>query len=109
MKPSTHLSSFRKKELDSFFKQATCIKKNQAFTVLKAPSSLEFGRVLIIASRKYGCAVLRNLLRRRCKAIFYENNLYIHRQDIVLIARSAGQQYDFDGLKKLLLAIFKNG
>lgn len=106
LKTTAYISSFRKKELDSFFKQAACIKKNQAFTILKNPSLLDFGRILVIISRKYGCAVKRNLLRRRCKSIFINHKLYNHRKDIVIIARTAGQSYDFKKLETLFLSIF---
>lgn len=104
--PSKNLSKFTKKELDNFFGAATCRRKNQAFTFLVAPAILSFGRVLVIASRKYGNSPERNLLKRRCKAIYWEAKLYEKNTDLIIIARRAGQDYDFATLQKTLLSLF---
>ncbi len=103
---SKNLSKFTKKELDHFFATASCIKKNQAFTLLSAPAQKNFGRILIVASRKYGNAPERNLLKRRIKALFWEEKFYELHKDFAIIARPAGKTYDFDQLKKLLLTSF---
>ncbi|MBP6892155.1 ribonuclease P protein component [Candidatus Babeliales bacterium] len=105
-KISNKLSKFSKKELDHFFDVAKSPKKNQAFTFLTAKATLPFGRILIVASRKYGNAPQRNLLKRRAKAIFWENKLYEKKIDLAIIARPSGKSYDFDQLKKLVLEIF---
>ena len=100
------LSKFNRKELDHFFKTAKSPKKNQAFTFLTSPATLPFGRILIVASRKYGNAPQRNLLKRRLKAIFWEEKMYQKGIDLAVIARPSGKSYDFDQLKTLLLEIF---
>lgn len=106
-KISNKLSKFSKKELDHFFNVAKSPKKNQAFTFLTAQATLAFGRILVIASRKYGNAPERNLLKRRLKAIFWEEKLYEKKIDLAIIARPSGKSYDFDQLKNLVLEIFK--
>ena len=103
---SKNLSKFKRKELDHFFNTAKCKKKNQAFTFLIAPATLAFGRILVIASRKYGNYPERNLLKRRCKAIFWEEKLYEKMTDLIIIARPSGKNYDFAQLKELLLSLF---
>ena len=104
---SKNLSKFKRKELDHFFNTATCKKKNQAFTFLTSPAiDLPFGRILVIASRKYGNSPERNLLKRRCKAIFWEEKLYEKKIDLIIIARPSGKKYDFAQLKELLLSLF---
>lgn len=105
-KPANKLSQFSKKELDTFFSVAKTVKKNQAFTFLIAPTTHRFGRILIVASRKYGNAPARNLLKRRLRSIFWEQQLYLKKIDCAVIARPAGKEYDFDSLKKQLLEIF---
>lgn len=65
-----------------------------------------FGRILAVVSRKYGNAPERNLIKRRLKAIFWEERLYEKNIDFAVIARPAGKLYDFEQLKKLVLEIF---
>lgn len=108
IKPTKVLSKFGKRELDHFFAIAKCAKKNQAFTFLIAPSHCPFGRILVIASKKYGNAPERNKLRRRLKAIYANHRLYEHNVDLAIIARPSGKNYDFDKLTSTLLDIFKN-
>lgn len=105
-KPSNQFSKFSKKELDHFFNVAKSLKKNQAFTFLGAPAAQKLGRILIIASTKYGNAPQRNLLKRRLKAIFWEEKLYEKGIDCAIIARPSGKLYDFSGLKELMLEVF---
>ena len=101
-----NLSKFTKSELDSFFKTAKCIKKNQAFTFLINTASQSYGRILVITPRKVGNSPERNLLRRRMKAIFWEENLYEHKQDLIVVTRSHAKTYDFLQLKILLISLF---
>ena len=46
-KTSLQLSKFSKKELDSFFKQAKRVYKDQAFTILIVPKKEEFAKFLL--------------------------------------------------------------
>ena len=56
------ISKFTKREIDYLFCHARRVVKNQFCTILVAPrQNTEFGRVLIIASRKVGNAPERNL------------------------------------------------
>ena len=101
-----NLSKFTKKELDHFFSIAICNKKNQAFTFLTAPTTQSFGKILVVASRKYGNAPERNLLKRRCKSIFFNEKLYEKKINLAIIARPLGKNYSFQELKQLLLSLF---
>ena len=107
LKPTKHISKFGRKELDNFFAVAKAAKKNQAFTILKAPTTHTFGKILIMVPKKYGNAPERNKLKRRLKAIFIENKLYEHKLDIVIITRPTAKNYDFQNLSQLLLEVFK--
>ncbi|MBI2344904.1 ribonuclease P protein component [Candidatus Dependentiae bacterium] len=106
LKPTKHISKFGKKELDNFFTVAKAAKKNQAFTILKAPATHVFGKILIMVPKAYGNAPERNKLKRRFKAIFINNKLYEHRLDLVIITRPTAKNYDFDKLSQLLIEIF---
>ena len=105
-KASSVISKFSKKELDYFFKHAKRVYKDQAFTILMLPKQHEFARVLIIASRKYGNAPQRNLIKRRIKSIFREEKLYEKQNSVAFIIRPEAKKYSFDDLKKLCLKIF---
>lgn len=98
------LSKFSKKELDSFFKDAKCVHKSQAFTILMRPTSNPHGKILPIVSRKYGNAPSRNLLKRRLKNIFQNEELYKNQKIIVVIARSAGKKLSFQELRSILVS-----
>lgn len=101
-KVSQLISSFRASEIPHIFNQAKQIYKSKELTILAAPCSLSFGRVLIIASRKYGNSPQRNLIKRRIRAIFYENQLYNNHKDFIIITRSALQKLSFQALQNLL-------
>jgi ribonuclease P protein component len=106
LKPTKHISKFGKKELDHFFEVAKLAKKNQAFTILKAPTTNPFGRILSMVPKAYGNAPERNKLRRQLKAIYIQNKLYEYNTDLIVITRPAAKNYDFQKLTKLLLEIF---
>lgn len=64
------------------------------------------GRLLVITSRKIGNAVKRNLLRRRLKAIFYEEKLFSYSYDVVIYSRKCSTDLSFQELKSILLQAF---
>ena len=102
------ISKFTKSEIDYLFCHARRVIKTQACTILVAPRQKEdFGRVLIIASRKVGNAPERNLVRRRIKSIFYEEKLFALKFDCVVIAHKKMVTLPFDQLKSLLLSAYQ--
>ena len=104
-KASATLSKFSKKELDSFFKHAKRVYKDQAFTILTNPSQQEFARVLIAVPKKYGNSPERNLIKRRLKSIFREEKLYERSYNTAFIIRPTAKKLSFDDLKKLCLKV----
>jgi ribonuclease P protein component len=103
------LTQFTKKEIDAQFQRARRVLYTPAFTILFAPRSGEYGRVLIIASRKVGSAPERNKLRRRIKSIFYEEKLFEHPYDCIIILRKEAVALSFVELRDLLLEGYKKG
>jgi len=97
------ITKFTKKEIDLFFANARRILKHPAFTILLASAQKDFGRILIITSRKVGTAPVRNKIRRRIKSIFYEAKLFELPFDCAVIVRSQAKALSFDELKKLIL------
>ena len=103
------ISKFTKREIDVIFKSARRVIRNQFCTILIAPRQLDFGRVLIVASRKVGNAPERNLVRRSIKSIFYEEKLFERTFDCVVIVYKKAVTLPFEQLKDLLLAAFQKG
>ena len=102
------ISKFTKREIDYLFHHARRIVRNQFCTVLVAPrQNKDFARVLIVVSRKVGNAPERNLIRRRIKAIFYEEKLFTHDVDWVIIVYKKMVTAPFDQLKNMLLLVYK--
>ncbi len=97
------ITKFSKQEIDQLFKNSKRIFSNDAATILAAPRTLDFARVLLVTPRTIGNAVIRNLLRRRLKSIFYQEKLYqTLTHDIVVIARKPLTTYSFEQLEALL-------
>lgn len=102
------ISKFTKREIEYLFRHARRVVRNQFCTILVAPrQNQDFGRVLIVVSRQVGSAPERNLIRRRIKAIFYEEQLFTFDVDCVVIAYKRMVTLTFDQLKALLLSVYK--
>jgi ribonuclease P protein component len=101
------LSRFSKPEIDKAFKKARRVVKHAGLHLLVAPQQGPHGRILIIIPRKVGKSPERNKIKRRLKAIFYEEKLYEKGFDCIAIAKPGAAQISFDELKKLLLQAFQ--
>ena len=102
-----NISKFTQREIDYLFKNARRVFRSELCTILCAPKQGEFGRILIIASRKVGNAPQRNLLRRRLKSIFYEEKLYDYNVDCVIILQKKATNLSFSELKDLILLAYR--
>ena len=105
---------FTRSEVDDAFSKAKALKRGRGLTLLSANSKkndekepFEHGRLLIIISRKVGKAHDRNLLRRRIKAIFYENKLYQKPQTLILITYKPAIDLTFDNLKDFFISAIR--
>lgn len=101
------LSKFTKREIEHLFKHARRFIKNSALTILLSPRQQDFSRVLIVTSRKVGNAPQRNLIRRRIKAIFYQEKLFEQFFDCVVISHKDMINLPFDQLKEYLLTAYR--
>lgn len=97
------LFRFAKKEIDDVFKNASFKAGEQGLRLLQTEAKSPLGKILIITPRRSGPAVKRNLFKRRVKAIFYENKLYLKPVISVLIAGRRGTNLSFDELKNFLI------
>jgi len=100
-------SRFSEKEVSHLFKTARRALRHPGLDILCAPAAQKAGRILVITSAKVGSAPKRNLIRRRLKAIFFEEKLFELGVDCVVIIKKAGIDLDFEQLKKLLTKAIK--
>jgi len=108
------IGTFTSQEVSTLFKKAKRMRIHPGFDILCAPSDKDFGNILVITAGRIGKAHKRNLIRRRIKAIFYEQGLYKHRIDVIVIVKKQGLELPFEQLTLLLkktmsLAGKKNG
>ncbi len=99
------ITQFTKQEIAQLFKTARRVHKQDGIILLRSPRQGEIGRILIVISKKVGNAPTRNKLRRRIKAIFYENELYKKEYDWVAILKPTTKKFSFAQLKELFLQI----
>lgn len=107
IKSARLISEFSSRELSVLFKKARRVLTQPGFHILVAPATRPYGRILVVTSRKIGNAPERNKIRRRLKAIFYEERLFEKLLDCIVIVKSAGVHADFVVLKKLLVDLLE--
>jgi len=107
MSIARQFTAFTKREIDNLFKQAKQALKVNELTILLAPASNSFGRLLLVTPRKIGNAPERNRVRRRLKTIFRNEQLFNRGYDCAIIVRKAAIDASFDQLKKFMLEAFK--
>ncbi len=83
------------------------IKKNaakvecSAFVLYFSQSDSGASRLGVVASRKTGCAVERNLVRRRIRAVFAEVRAdFPFDADVLVFARRAAAKFEYADIKK---------
>ncbi len=101
---------FSKKELESTHKKTTLLCKEKGLKILQAqPEKIEqdFGKLLIIIPKKSGKAFERNLIKRRLKSIFYEEELFKKPINNIVIVYKSAMQLSFSDLKACLVKNLK--
>lgn len=95
--------SFSKKEIETSLKSAKIVCKEGGLKLLQAPATKDFGKLLVIIPKKSGKAFERNLIKRRLKAIFYEEKLFEKPLVYIIIVYKAAMDLNFQDLKKILI------
>ncbi len=101
------LFRFSQQEIKQTFSKATSRKKVGGLEFVIAPASHEIGRLLIVTPRAIGTAPERNLLRRRIKSIFYEDQLFNNPFDIIILAKKGSVSISFEELKTILHTVIQ--
>ena len=107
LKISKNISNFSSQEVRKLFRKAKRVLRHPGLDVLCAPAALDFGRILVVTSRKVGNAPQRNLIRRRIKSLFYEQELYKRQVDMIIIIKKEGINLSFNELKDILWGVIK--
>jgi ribonuclease P protein component len=98
---------FTKEEIATTFKAARRVLKHPGLDILKAPTQ-GVGKLLVVTPRHTGNAVHRNRIRRRLKAIFYEEKLGNRGYNCIVIVKKESNTLSFDDLKALLIQAFSH-
>lgn len=98
---------FSHSEVVSLFQSGESIFRDRFFVLLRQPRKYNYARLLVITPKKIGSAPLRNTVRRRIKAIFYEQELSeLLTFDYALIVRTATLRLSFSQVTDMLNKIF---
>ena len=96
------LSSFKQEEIKKLFKTARSVITIPGLSIKKAPKQAEIARILIVTPKKVGNAPERNLMRRRLKSIFYEQQLYEKPYDLIVFVDKEALKIPFSTLQELV-------
>jgi len=81
---------------------------SRGILVVWQANNLEHARLGVTVSKKVGCAVTRNRVKRFVRETFRINRLLLPAVDLNVIARSEAASMDFHGLKQELLKAFRH-
>ena len=71
-------------------------------------NNLAYARLGVTVSKKVGCAVTRNRVKRFVRETFRKNRLLIPAVDLNVIARSEAANMDYAHMQQELLKAFRN-
>ena len=99
------LHSFKPSEIINIFSHPLLKKSKAGLEFFISPACLEHGRLLVVTSRKVGNAVTRNKIRRRLKALYYQNHLFQIPYDIIIRVRPEATKLNFDQIKVIFFDV----
>ena len=81
---------------------------SRGILVVWQENSLAHARLGVTVSKKVGCAVTRNRVKRFVRETFRNNRLLLPAVDVNVIARSEAASMDFHNLQRALLKAFRH-
>jgi ribonuclease P protein component len=81
---------------------------SRGILVVWQDNGLAHARLGVTVSKKVGCAVIRNRVKRCVREVFRNNRLLLPAVDLNVIARSEAATMDFHGLQQELLKAFRH-
>ena len=100
---SQRIARFLKKEITSLLSSARRVCRHSGLDIRICPASSDIGRLLVVTPRKSGSAPERNKIRRRLKAIFYEEQLFTLPYDWIFFIKKEVHQHSYSQLKSYVL------
>ena len=99
------ITLFTKREITQFTRSSRLISRQPGLDIRVArdytPNA--FGRILVVTPKRVGTAPERNLLRRRLKAIFYQEQLYNYPYIFLIFCKKQATKLTFEQLKALVI------
>lgn len=107
---TTYPSSVRLRKRSEFLKLKESDKKfaSRGILVVWQENNLAYARLGVTVSKKVGCAVTRNRVKRFVREIFRSNRLLLPAIDLNVIARSEAAKMDFALVQLELQKAFKH-
>jgi ribonuclease P protein component len=98
------ITLFTKKEIAHFIRSSRLIinRPELDIRVARENTSYALGRILIATPKRIGTAPQRNLVRRRLKAIFYQEQLYNYPYVFLVFCKKKSTLLTFTELKTIL-------
>ena len=103
---ASFITKFKYKEIKQVLKKAHYSYSSPELDIKISPPTDNIGKLLIIIPKKVGNAPARNLIRRRLKSIFYENQLYKHLHNFLVFCKPPIVNMEFEALKNTLINVF---
>ena len=107
---ATYPSSVRLRKRAEFLRLKDSVKKNasKGILVVWQENDLVHARLGVTVSKKVGCAVTRNRVKRFVREIFRKNRLLLPAVDLNVIARTESATMDFARIQQELLKAFSS-
>ncbi len=98
------ISLFIQQEIRSLIRSGRLVSRQPGLDIRVALALHPVGRILIITPRASGNSPERNLIRRRFKALFYQEKLYESGFDVVIFCKKESTKLSYDQLKTTLIS-----
>lgn len=106
--PSRSTVKLTKKEIKTLFQSAKRVLRQPGLDILLGPTTHPIGHIVVVTPRLVGNAPARNKVRRRLKAIFYEERLFDQPYDCIVIIKKGGAELSFGELKGAIFMAYAN-
>lgn len=97
------ITKFTRGEINQLHSNAKPFLKEQGIFIKRASRTFEYARMLLIAPKKVGTAVVRNKIKRQLKTIFYQNELYTKAYDLIVYIYPEAVKLNYDELAQIII------